>query len=131
MQIAVHHHGRGMIAASEAYDRQQRKTIVGRRLAKLDSQALVEMLPHPLVAHDPAAHAVADHDYVAAHRLAKYQVVKRSHAIHVRGRHADMSGNIANALIGDPATVALHDLKRVNAEGVAPWDSAQPPSQFR
>ena len=46
VQIAVHHHGRGMIAASETHDRQQREAIVGRRLAKLDTQALVEMLPH-------------------------------------------------------------------------------------
>ena len=40
VQIAVHHHGRGMIAASEADDRQQRKTIVGRGLAQPDSQTL-------------------------------------------------------------------------------------------
>ena len=31
-----------------------------------------------------------------------------------------MSGNVAKALIGDPAAVPLHDLQRVDANRVAP-----------
>src|SRR6516162_2897415 len=106
VQIAVHHHSRGMIAAAETYDGQQGEAVVRCRLARLDSQTLVEMFPHPVVARDPTTHAVADHDYVTPHGLAKNKVVKRCHAIHVSGRHAEMSGDITNALIGDPAAVA-------------------------
>ena len=71
---------------------------------------LLEMLPHTVVARDPAAHAVADHDHVAPHGLAKNKVVKTSHAIYVRGRHAQVSSDVANALVRDPAAVALDDL---------------------
>src|SRR5215468_3364506 len=110
VQIAVHHHSRGMIAAAETYDGQQREALVRRRFAKLDSQTLVEMFPHSVVARDPTTHAVADHNDVTAHGLAKNKVVKRRHAIHVRGRHAEMSGNFTNALIGNPAAVPLHNL---------------------
>src|SRR5262245_51272565 len=110
VQIAVHHHSRGMVAAAETYDGQQREAIVRRRLAKLDSQTLVEVFPHSVVARDPTTHAVADHDHVTPHGLAKNKVVKRRHAIHVRGRHAEMSGDVPNALIGDPAAVPLHNL---------------------
>ncbi len=31
-----------------------------------------------------------------------------------------MSGNVANALVRNPAAMALHDLQRVDANGVAP-----------
>src|SRR5258705_13706358 len=99
-----------MIAASEANDGQQRKAVVGRRLAKLDSQTRVEMFPHALVAHDPAAHAVADQDDVASDGLAENEVVKRGHAIYVRRGHAEMSGDITNAFVRNPAPVPLHDL---------------------
>src|SRR6266545_2177694 len=79
------------------------------------------MLPHPVVARDPTTHAVADHDHVTPHGLAKNKVVKRRHAIHVRGRHAEMSGEVTNALIGDPAAVPLHNLERVNTNRFTVW----------
>ena len=60
-----------MIAASETYDGQHGKAIIGRGLAVFDSKSLTQMGPDLLVAHDPATHAVADHDHMAADRLAK------------------------------------------------------------
>ena len=62
-----------------------------------------------VAAHDPAADAVADHDYVTPHRLAKDKVVKCGHAIQVGRGHAQVGSNVAKALIGDPAAVPLHD----------------------
>src|SRR5215469_1404030 len=99
-----------MVAASETHDRQQCKAVVRRCLAEPDSQAILEVLLHSLVAHDPAAHAVADHDDVAPHRLAENEVVKGGHAIDVRRGHTEMSGNVADTFIRDPAAVPLNDL---------------------
>src|SRR5580704_11616785 len=79
------------------------------------------MFPDAIVAHDPAAHAVADHDYVAAHWLAKNKVVKRRYAIEVCWRHTEVRGNITQALVGDPATTPLDNLQRVDANSITLW----------
>src|SRR5580698_6935176 len=79
------------------------------------------MLLDTLVAHDPATHAVADHDYVASDGLAKNQVVKRRHAIEFSWRHSEVQGDITQALIGDPTTVPLDDLERIYANCLALW----------
>src|SRR5438094_884065 len=71
VQITAHHHGGRMVARPQADNRQQRKAAVGGRLAELDPQVLGQLPANFLVAHDPAAHAVADGDDVAADGLAK------------------------------------------------------------
>src|SRR5258708_5620087 len=109
-----------MIAASEADGRQQRETIVGRRLAQTDTQTPLEMFPYLFAAHDPTAHAVADRDDVAPNGPAIDQVVKRGDAVQVRRGHADVLCDVAKALVGDPTAVFLDNLQRVDGNGLAP-----------
>src|SRR4029077_675683 len=115
VQIVVHHQGRSPVATAETYDRKQRESFVRGGFTKPDAEALAEMLAHPVVAHHPAAHAVAEHDHMASHGLAKNEVIKGGDTIQVRGRHAEMRGDIIQAFVGHPAPVPLHDFQRINA----------------
>ena len=78
-----------------------------------------QMLAQAVVAHDPAAHAVAEHDHVPAHRPAEDQVVERGDAVESAGDISSSSAMSRNALVGDPAAVPLHDLHRIDADAPA------------
>src|SRR6266700_3199063 len=99
VQIAVHHHGGRVVARPQADNRQQREAAVGSRLAELDPHVLGQLLANILVAHDPAAHAVADRDDVAADWLAKNQIVKSRDTIQVLYRHPEELGQILQAFV--------------------------------
>src|SRR5262249_30708405 len=85
---------------------------------QFDAEALAEVLAHTVVAQHPTADAIADHDHMASDGLAKDQIIKRRDAVQVRGRHAEVRGNIVKALIGDPPSAPLYDFQRIDADGL-------------
>ena len=77
-----------------------------------------QVLAQLVVAHDPAAHAVADQDDVPAHRLAEDEVVEGGDAVQLVGGHAQAArATSRDGLVGHPAAVPLHDLQRLDAGG--------------
>ncbi len=59
VQIAAHHHDRGMVTITQADHREQGKFAVRSGFTEIDPQPLVKMFAHPFVAHQPAGDAVA------------------------------------------------------------------------
>src|SRR5665213_3812279 len=74
------------------------------------------MFADAIIAHNPAAHAVAEHDHVRAYRLPEDQVVECCNTIQVGGRHLEQFANVADALVGNPSPVPLYDLHGIDTD---------------
>ncbi len=70
MKIVVQDQGRRLFARPQTHDRQQGEPVVRRGFPEPDPQASGQVLAHAVIAHDPAAYAIAEHDHVPPNRLA-------------------------------------------------------------
>src|SRR5262245_25265858 len=74
------------------------------------------MLAYAVVAHNPAADAIADENHVLPDWFAEDQVVKGRDAIQFLRRHHQKLGQVPDAFIRDPASVMLDNPQRINAD---------------
>src|SRR5207249_6843618 len=118
MKFVVHCHDRRPVAGAETDDRKQSEAAVGSSLAEVDTQARTQVIALPLVPHDPAAHAVAQHDDVPADRLTEDQVIEGRDAVLLSDGHFDQLGDVAEAVVGYPSTVSLHDAHGFDADSL-------------
>src|SRR5450756_2258629 len=117
VKVVVHHHDRRAIAGAQANDGQQGESAIRGRFAQRDAQAGRHGVAHGLVAHDPTTHAVADEDHVPSHRLPEDQVVERRHAVQLGRGHPEELADIPQPFVGDPPTVVLDHLERLDTDG--------------
>src|SRR5262249_8046247 len=108
VQLVVNHHGRSVVARSQANNRQQRESTVYRCSYKRRGQSCTEVVTNFDATHQPAGDAVADECHVLSDRFAMNEVVERRDTVEVGNGDAKQFGEIAEAFIGDPSPVALH-----------------------
>ena len=77
---------RGVIASAQAHNRQQRELAVREWSHQVDVRAAARAARAAVVAHDPAAHAVAEEDHMSPDGPAEDQVVEGRDAVEVRRR---------------------------------------------
>lgn len=105
-----------MVAIAETDDRQKSESLIGSRFTHLNAKLRLQVFTDALVAQNPAAHTIANHDDVASNRLAKDQIVECGHSIQIIWRHFEKLGNVTKTLIGHPTAMALDNLHGVNAD---------------
>ena len=110
---ALDHHGRGLVAVTDASGGQHGEHAVGGDLPGAHPQFPAHIVEQrPLVEH-PADHAVADMEDEAAHGLPVDEVVESGQFLQFQGRQAHHGRGLDQALAGEIAVMPLdlvHDV---------------------
>jgi hypothetical protein len=121
IQIVTHHHCRSVITRAQTRHWKECKSTILGRLAWADAEAGGKLLAELLRTYDPTTDAIAQKDHVSAYRSAEDEIIEGGHAVEFLGCHLEEFGDIPNALIGYPATMTLHGLERLDADGLFVW----------
>lgn len=110
----INHHGRPLVAVTQAAGRQQSKASIERGLARLDIELLLNRSLNALITGDVADNAVTIADHMAANRLTEDLAVERGYAFYVTCRNTQHFCDLVDRPIRHPATLFLYDFQRFN-----------------
>ena len=110
---------RGLGAGRDALDVLERELPVGRRVAGLDAQAVLEVVQQLLAAEQHARDVRAHVDDVVADGLALEHLVERARAEHLGRRDADQLGDVGHGVVGDVAVLLLRQVQQRDERGLA------------
>ena len=108
----VHLEARRLGAGGDALDVFERELAVGRGVAGLDAEAVLEVVQQLLAADQHARDVGADVDHVVAHRLALEHLVERRRAEHLGGGDVDQLGDVRHGVVGEVSVLLLRQVQQ-------------------